>query len=71
MKVINFKCPDCGCNQLCVYGFDYLDGGDILGSKEVEVLDYGCAECGFCVGNTEAETIKWLTEKGVLQNDDI
>jgi len=52
--------------------FDRLGEGCILETDVAKVLDYACAECGFTVGFTEAETIEWLKKKGMIQdNDDI
>ena len=79
---IKFVCPDCGgqiliSNQTVtelmdishVYDDNMLVGGEVLESFLENVNKFMCDACGYEISDNERDTIKWLRDHGMLEDE--
>lgn len=82
ISFINFTCPECGDQVLCMSqkvteyvsmnGIDLeylsLEPGEVLETFVDEEGNYQCNGCGFVIGHTEKEAAEWLINQGMVDD---
>jgi len=79
---IKFICPECAGKILVaiqsvtesmdishVYDGNLLVGGDVLESFIEDIKRFICNSCGYEISDNERDTIKWLRDHGMLEDE--